>query len=326
MPGPEVPRGKTAARARGTETRGTTAVLALATAGLTLLLFLGGPGERAPRSLGHFWDLGHVALFFCGTLLALRAWPALAEMPAGRRWARVLAGAAALGALTEVLQARLSRTPDLDDLWRDLLGSAAALALGSRTLPGVARVPLSGVVALALGAPCLPLARALIDEATARRQFPLLADFEAAGELGRWAGEAQVARSAEVARTGAQSLRVHLGTERYSGVALRHFPGDWRGFRALRFSLYLPEGPPLDLVCRVHDAAHRGRGQAYADRFNRKISVAVGWNDVEIPLAEVRGAPRGRELDLARVEGVGLFAVSLPEPRVVYLDGVRLTR
>ncbi|MBE0618205.1 MAG: hypothetical protein IH608_09810 [Proteobacteria bacterium] len=180
---------------------------------------------------------------------------------------------------------------------------------------------------MAFGVQCLPLARALTDEVSARRHFPVLADFEDARELERWTGVACFEQSSDVARAGTQSLRVRLGTEHYSGVALHYFPGDWRGFRALRLSLYRPDDDPLlVLVCRIHDAAHRERGQAYADRFNRRIHLAAGWNDVEIPLAEIRDAPRGREMDLGRIEGVGLFAVALPEPRVVYLDDVHLVR
>ncbi|MBE0618206.1 MAG: hypothetical protein IH608_09815 [Proteobacteria bacterium] len=131
MPDPKTSETAATGSSHRAETRWRTAVLALATAGLTCLLFLGGLGESAPRSLHHLWDLGHVALFYCATLLALRIWPGLSELPSGRRWGSILAAAGALGALSEVLQSGFGRTPDLGDLWRDLLGSAAALALSS---------------------------------------------------------------------------------------------------------------------------------------------------------------------------------------------------
>jgi len=302
-------------------------LLLVATAALTGLLFSSGPGAGVPRSVGHLWNLGHVALFGLGTLLVLRARNGARPVAPWRHAARILAAAAVLGIASELLQAPFHRSPELADLARDLLGTCLALAFGPPRHWAFGRPALRAVraaVLLALTGALAPLVTAGIDEFAAGRQFPVLGDFESRLELGRWAGSAGRSLSSEVSQSGQQSLRVGLGTEHYSGIALRYFPGDWGGYRFLRFAIYNPDPTPLALTCRVHDAHHRERGQTYADRFHRRIELRPGWNNVVIPLADVLDAPRGREMDLARIEGLGLFSVALPEPRVFYLDALRL--
>ena len=114
------------------------------------------------------------------------------------------------------------------------------------------------------------------------------------------------------------------GTTTDSGVSLAEFPGDWTGHQALEFSVFSPATDPLELVCEVNDREHRRRGYQYQDRFNRRLTVAPGWNDFTIPLEEIRTAPQAREMDLSQVATFQLFAVRLPQPRTIYLDQVML--
>ena len=39
---------------------------------------------------------------------------------------------------------------------------------------------------------------------------------------------------------------------------------------------------------------------------------------------DIRNAPEGRPMDTGRVNTVWIFAMNLPWPRVIYIDGVRL--
>jgi hypothetical protein len=232
-----------------------------------------------------------------------------------------------LAIASELLQSPFHRSPEVADVARDLLGTCLALAFGPSALcPQVrwARHALRAASLLALAAAVSPLAAASLDELVARRQFPVLGDFESSLELGRWGGSAARSLSTAVSRRGRRSLRVDLGTEHYSGIALNYFPGDWRGFRDLCFQMYVPGPATLALTCRVHDAHHRERGQTYGDRFNRRLHLTPGWNDVVISLDDVLRAPQGREMDLAQIEGFAIFAAALPRPRIFYLDNLRL--
>lgn len=292
----------------------------------SVLLFWGGPGPLAPRSVGRLWDLGHVLLFYAAVRAALGASVWVRQLPPGRLWSGVLAVALVLGAATEAAQFLLGGDASWGDLSRDLLGAAAGLAFVDSSPPDRSRAAVRAAVAALLVIACVPAAAALWDEAAARREFPVLSNFESTLELSRWEGSAGRSLGRSRSRTGRGALRIELGTGEYSGASLRYFPGDWRGYRALAFSVFNPGPGALTLGCRIHDLAHLRGDQPYSDRFNRGFVLGPGWTDVEIPLADVAAAPEGRALDLGQVEGLGLFVHRLAAPRTIHLDAVRLVR
>ena len=294
---------------------------------LAVLLFVGGPGYHSPRSFGLFWNLGHIVLFFLLTDLFLQTRLCRKrEGSAGAIWG-ALAATLVLGTLVELLQARIGRLPAAADVARDLLGTLLALAFRIKPAAGAVRWPqrlLQTATVLMVAAACVPLAVALLDEYRAAAAFPELASFETTTELDRWVGSAARTLSGEVFRDGRRSLKISLTRAEYSGVALKYFPRDWRGYDALEFSVFNPGPAPLALTCRVHDRLHTVTDQHYSDRFNRSFRIALGWNDIAIPLEDIRLAPATRPLDLSRIEGLGIFSVRLPAPATVFLDRVRL--
>jgi hypothetical protein len=62
------------------------------------------------------------------------------------------------------------------------------------------------------------------------------------------------------------------------------------------------------------------------DRFNKSFLLKKGWNSVRIDLEKVANAPRTRKMDMNDVCGLGIFSVRLSQPRVIYLDNVRLLK
>ena len=68
----------------------------------------------------------------------------------------------------------------------------------------------------------------------------------------------------------------------------------------------------------------RGSTSDYADRFNIALTITPGEHRIEIPLETIRLAPHGREMDLGRIRGVGVFAYQLRQPRQVCLSAFRL--
>ena len=61
-----------------------------------------------------------------------------------------------------------------------------------------------------------------------------------------------------------------------------------------------------------------------SDRFNRRFEMRPGWNDVAIPIADIKNAPAERKLELDDLSEVVIFTVNPPKPRQMYLDYVRL--
>ena len=170
-----------------------------------------------------------------------------------------------------------------------------------------------------------PLSKSLIDEAVARYQFPLLSGFETPFELDRWQGGKRLSVETISSISKGSLLKLSLTTDKYSGASLRYFDGNWASARTLKISVYNPDENPLQLSCRIHDQQHTEGYQEYTDPYNRQFLLLTGWNQLEIDLDEVEGAPSGRNMDMSRIRSVGLFTVALPESRIIYIDEVRLS-
>ncbi len=288
---------------------------------LSVALFVGGPGTDSTRSFQRFWNLGHILYFALVPVLLFRVYRV------SGKFSFQVALAVLGGALVELLQAQFQRTADIGDVARDAIGAMTGLFFLIPERRALARVFLRLIqtaTGLLIAIQVLPVLVALADEAAARRQFPLLSGFETSFETGRWSGDAGFAVDRRVRLKGEASLRVELSTRKYSGVFLDYFPEDWRGFRFLQFSVYNPDSEELSLICRIHDRAHTEGVQYSEDRFNRAFSLPPGWTTVSVDLADVQTAPARRRMDMGHIRGLGLFAVDLPEPRVVYIDDVRL--
>jgi hypothetical protein len=64
---------------------------------------------------------------------------------------------------------------------------------------------------------------------------------------------------------------------------------------------------PIVLVLRVHDRSHDERP---ADRFKRDLVILPGTNEFSVPLADIRQAPEGREMNMAAIARLNLYVVA----------------
>lgn len=291
-----------------------------------VLLFVGGPGSHSSRTFTYGWGMGHLFCFALWTRLYL-GWRT--DLPARRQIVEVLLLAALLGAGTELLQAVVGREASWQDLGNDLLGSLVALAFFSALREQLRTRQLQILQAMALGLvfwSLLPLGKVMLDELIAWRQFPLLAGFETGLEKERFGGNSKRRIDHEVFFSGTASLKVELNTVRYSGVALKYFPADWEGYRALRVQLFNPGPEDFQFHFRIHDRQHERTGNVYSDRFNTSLTVLPGWNSLEFPLQKVAEAPKKRRMDLTEIAGAILFVGKLKRPQTIYLDELQLVR
>ncbi len=210
------------------------------------------------------------------------------------------------------------------DLFRDFYGIMVAFLwlVGIASHKGYYRVGSIAAIVVLLSVSTYPLAVVLIDENQARWDFPLLAGFESKFELSRWADKAAMRLVKKPVGEGEQAAAVELTTDKYSGVALLYFPGDWRNLDHLNFSVYNP-GEPVILHCRIHDKSHLS-DQSYKDRHNGQFFLSKGWNDIAVSVESIRNGPEKRKLDLGNIRGFGLFLMDQNTERVLYLDDIRL--
>lgn len=292
----------------------------------TILLFRGGPDYDSSRSFRQLWDSGHIIYFALAAWMLSRWRPVACRAPV-IQWVVILCITLVAGTLIELAQDSVQRSPEISDVLRDLTGSVLILAFGPACATVGSRrwkLLLKGAAVCILLAQLWPLASSMLDEANARADFPVLADFEAPFEISRWNGGEGLSVEQLSTVHGGKALRVPLSTEHYSGADLLYFEGDWRKFHTLKISAFNPDAQPLWVTVRIHDRQHAQGLQQYEDRFNQHVLLVHGWNHIGIDLNEVASAPAQRRMDMGHVRGLGIFATSLQAPRFIYLDNVRL--
>jgi len=293
---------------------------------LTVFLFFGGPGYYAPRSLKSSWNLGHILYF---SLLVY--WISLYLDKFFKRFfiqcLLILAFTVLWGGAVELIQAHVHRTSDIGDVGRDIIGAMVGLFFILSTRKTFRKISLRGwqIVTICLVAlQIYPVLVDLVDEYFAAHQFPVLSHFEIPSELQRWTPRDKIALDNTIHSSGHFSMRVQLNTEKYSGVNLKYFPGNWQAVKEFQFSIFNPSLEPLLITCRINDLKHTTGPQRYDDRFNQCYRLEQGWNMIKIDIDDIRDAPKTRRMDLKHIVGVGFFAMNLSYPQVIYIDDVRL--
>ena len=289
--------------------------------------FIGGADYYDPRSVKEIWNLGHLVFFAMFVLVLDDYWCSLHRSIIFR----ILVTFSILlfvGGAIELIQRNIAtRSCSLIDVVRDLSGGAIVLFwLASRRLRRWQAMLSGFLLFIVVGCNIVPLLSDITDEYRSYRDFPLLAGFESDAEFERWAGgrRAGFQRVSTPRVQGEYSAKITLTTDKYSGVSLDHFPGDWSGRSGLAFDVFNP-GLPLLLHYRVHDNLHhRGTIELYTDRYNGRTLLKHGWNEIVIPMADILNGPEGRTMDLRKISGFGLFVMNQPEPRILFLDNVRL--
>jgi hypothetical protein len=299
----------------------------LAVAGAGSLPILLPDVSRDIRSMGEIQDFAHLPLFAAITVVLLRLDRRASRDPAVsagvRPYARVFFLALLLGILIEVLQPWFGHSLEAADILRDAAGSAAALLVSMATsLPrhDAARRRLGAGAALVSVPFLLPVLAALGDEAAARQQFPILADFEGPGQPSRF-GTFGCRLEVEPDGQGGRHLRAHFEAGEYPRLGLRYFPRDWSGQGSFAFTCTNPGSSSLRLFLRIDDLEH---DRTFYDRFNIFIEVRPGRNEITIPLDDVRRAPRRRDMDLTRVRSAYFYLFRLGEDRELLFDDFRL--
>lgn len=295
-----------------------TVVLFVLLAGLLLV-----PIPDGGRAMSTVPDLAHSPLF---AVLAALLLGLVDRRVSNRGLAALAAWAVVVGFGTgmEVLQKAVGREFSRQDMLANAFGAAAGVlwmrAAGARSRGVCLGLWCAGGLLLAAGVvrPLLLLA----DVCRQRFEMPQLASFEDPLELTRWSARgARLQRVRRHATDGSWSLRVELRGGRFPGATMLWPVPDWSGAEELRLDLVLEHGPPLDLVVSVEDARNNGR---YDDRFHRAFELTPGTRRVRIALADVAAAPRGREMDLHRIDKLRLVAIRPGRSRAFYVDNVRL--
>ena len=261
-----------------------------------LALFAALPSH--PVILAVLNDAAHAPVFALLALVLVRLLGSLTRWTRLARLAAAFALTLVIGAAVEGLQSLIGRDAEWSDLAMDALGAAAAIGVaiavaGRRALGGA-------IVVVAATSALWPLGQAGCAYLERQRQFPTVLDFDSRLD---W----YFLRSRGVAvGSGADCTAFRITGGSWPGITHAEPQPDWRGRKALVVDVANLGRDALGLTLRVHDASHDHRAE---DRFNYSFELAPAARErIAIPLAQIAAAPRGRELDLARIAGLILFA------------------
>ncbi len=215
----------------------------------------------------------------------------------------------------------------MGDISRNMLG--ACIAIGfllpiRKSFPKGPMLIFKATLTILMASQLYPIVIAVIDEHHARRDFPILSDFQAPLQIHRWISDTAITTENDIGHQGNRAMQVALSTQLYSGVALKYFSANWEKYQWFQFRIYNPSIEAITITCRIHDKKHTEGIQLYQDRFNKSNSISQGWNTITISLEDVLRAPDKRQMDLSQIYGIGFFASLLPHPRKIYIDDVKL--
>jgi len=274
-----------------------------------------------------FFNSLHVPLFgiiaICALLVTPRRW--------GRR-KRLLSVAGIvllLSVLSEVAQIPGPRDASIEDLIADWLGASGFLAIASvfsRSIlvpKGRGRyLVLIGIVLIAW--PLLPLAKVSAAYVERSGALPSLVRFDS--RLGRMFFYAQNADLHIDTQSSLPAVEVTLEDGSWPGIVFHDIWPAWEAYTALTISIENPDSEPFPINVRIHDRTHRLGQQAYSDRFNTELNLLPGPQTVRIDLADVRMAPAGRQMNMADIDGLVLFATRKEAGRRFVLHDIRLQK
>ncbi len=284
-------------------------------------------------------NAGHIPLFGLLSLVLLR----LSNLTLGSRvknpffnYAIVLAAAALLGAFSETAQIFTARDADICDLARDIVGAVSFLGI---------RMPFDGRMSpilkkrgnrfkyLILAASVFlfiislyPLVLVAAAYPQRDREFPQICGFEAAWEKVFWIRQNTKLTVTSPPKGWMETNQSRVGKLTFNAVT---YPGfhiqepfpDWRGYDFLVFEIYSEIDTAIGLYFRLHDMHHN---KDYDDRYNNFFRINPGYNEIVIPLENVKNAPKLRKMDMASIRTFGIFAYKPKEPFTIYLDDIRL--
>ncbi|PUA30152.1 MAG: hypothetical protein B0W54_06450 [Cellvibrio sp. 79] len=286
--------------------------------------FIGGPSEVSPLFFNHLWNLGHIIFFSGVTLLALQFFTLMSL----RAWLWVSVGVFCIGACIELLQHFVGRDSSWDDIFHNLCGVWFALFWGQKLGATRSIVLCLRVLSLLLVMPSFWFTvNAAYSDLQMRNQFPLINSFESDYEVKQVMGFQLHDAKKQVsdhASTGRFSLAVQFGTTKYSVVKWIGPYGDWSPYNYFAIDIYNSESQSFAVTLKIADFQHDLGRNALDDRFNRRITLAPGWNLVRVPMEEIRTAPVSRVMQMNEISCLELISISLDKPKLIYVDNVRL--
>ena len=296
---------------------------------IALLLALLIAGIESVENQNLFWgplhDSAHAFAAFLLTSLTISLLKP--ELQAtGLKLAQIGGAFFAAGIALELIQPAFGRSASFTDIYYNFVGIVCALAMaGSRHLNTIPKLSIRLVsLAILLSSLTVPVFGAAT--LSKRNQaIPSLLNFEDSWQrrLYRAGGRANLSLISNPTgwKNGSTALKVDFPTTKYPGFSVPHIFPDWRAFHSLKLSVFSKNEEIIYITLRIHDKQH---DHDYTDRYNQRLEIKPGINQIEINLEEVQNKPEGRQMEMEKIAGLAIFAVSPEETFSLYFDDLRL--
>jgi hypothetical protein len=241
-----------------------------------------------------------------------------------------------VGTVSEIIQIFGPREADIGDLGRDIAGAAAFLGIyyliDSRVEKQRSRLGNRGRRLIWVGSVVVLIGAlyqlGFVTTAYLKRDeaFPLICSFDAAWEKAFWIKHDTDIKVVNPPEKWRRTDNNHVGeltfdTVTYPGFHIQEPYPDWRDYNFLLFDIYSDLDTTVGIYFRLHDIHHN---KDYNDRYNNHFFIKPGLNQILIPLADIRNAPKERKMDMSLIRTFGIFAYRPPQPFTIYLDNFRL--
>jgi len=306
---------------------------------LTYFLFASGPNNYDSILYRSLWDGGHFVLFAAIVFVLTKL-----SFIKNKSW-YVIALAVApfcviLGFSTEFLQLLVGRSFQYADVVNDVIGGYAGFLLSRLTL-SFSSEPSNHLTKNQLSLKRVGFVVSLLILSLAgfreflytsvhvwnmKLDFPVLADFEAPLELDRWEhNRVSITKSSLVVRNDEFSLKAVFHPAKYPGIVLRRLIHNWNKFNYLNLSINNPSDNVININLKIYDSTHTFRNYRYNDRYNKNLTLNPGWNDIRIPIEEIRNSPEYRKMNMKQIYLINLFMIRIEEETTVYIDDIFLS-
>jgi len=283
--------------------------------------FIGGPGVFASTLVNNVWNFGHI-VFFTVLMLLVQSFRPLVRW---QQWLWVTLIALVISILIEYVQHFVGREASVDDVLHNMCGIWLGLFWGQKPTHIVWGLRCLSVILLA---PSLWLVtESAVADIVMRHQFPQVNSFDSRYELQQIHTHPTIADTLQVDSPsihGGHSLQVSLSSVKYAGFRLVGPYGDWGGYTFLVMDFYNPDSEPLYLTLKISDRQHDSGVNKFEERFNHRLRLASGWNNLRIPVEDIRNAPHSREMKMDEITGLAIFAEQVQQPRKFYWDNIHL--
>lgn len=290
---------------------------------LLLTVFVPRPGNPGIW-LRELFEWLHVPVFGLVSLAILSMTPR--SWPDSQRFGLALIGAVILGVLTEAIQIPMQRDAAWEDLIADAAGAAGflaiAYALDRKGIKGVVAAISATAILLWSASPLIAVTQALLHR---NSQFPILFNGDIDSETPFVSGRniQMITRKSET--SGETYTEVQVIRDKGPRIEMRNLVPDWTSYSYLNFRIAVIGDLDLTLTVRIHDALHRRGDQPKNDRFNKKLSLSPGMNSLTIPLRDIQSAPRGRSMDMTKIEALILYSEKSDAARIFNLFEIHLS-